>query len=59
MLRIKRNRVPIGAWMDGLEARAHRNTLIVAMANKMARIAWAVLSSGEQYRPYTAETAAA
>ena len=59
VLRIKRDRVPIGAWMDGLEARAHRNVLIVAMANKMARIAWAVLSSGEEYRPYTAETAAA
>jgi transposase len=59
VLRIKRDRVPIGAWMDGLEARAHRNILIVAMANKMARIAWAVLSSGEEYRPYTAETAAA
>jgi transposase len=59
VLRIKRDRVPIGAWMDGLEARAHRNILIVAMANKMARIAWAVLSSGEDYRPYTAEIAAA
>jgi transposase len=59
VLRIKRDRVPIGAWMDGLEARAHRNILIVAMANKMARIAWGVLSSGEEYRPYTAETAAA
>jgi transposase len=59
VLRIKRDRVPIGAWMDALEARAHRNVLIVAMANKMARIAWAVLSSGEEYRPYTTEIAAA
>ena len=59
VLRIKRDRVPIGAWMDGLEARAHRNILIVAMANKIARIAWAVLSSGEEYRPYTPEIAAA
>jgi hypothetical protein len=36
-----------------------RNLLIVAMANKMARIAWAVLSGGEEYRPYNAEIAAA
>jgi transposase len=50
VLRIKRDRVPIGAWMDGLERRAHRNILIVAMANKLARIAWAVLSSGDEYR---------
>jgi transposase len=49
--RIKRDRAPIGAWMDALERRAHRNVLIVAFANKMARIAWAVLSSGEPYRP--------
>jgi hypothetical protein len=59
VLRIKRDRVPIGAWMDALERRAHRNVLIVAMANKLARIAWAVLSSGEEYRPNTAEFAAA
>jgi hypothetical protein len=26
-------------------------SVVVAMANKLARIAWAVLSSGEDYRP--------
>jgi transposase len=52
VLRIKRNRTPIGAWMDALERRAHRNVLIVAFANKLARIAWAVLSSGEDYRTH-------
>jgi transposase len=36
--------------MDALERRAHRNVLIVAIANKLASIAWAVLSSGEPYR---------
>jgi transposase len=59
VLRIKRDRVPIGAWMDALERRAHRNVLIVAMANKLARIAWAVLSGGEEYRPRPAARAAA
>jgi transposase len=59
VLRIKRDRVPIGAWMDALEQRAHRNVLIVAMANKLARIAWAVLSSGEEYRPIAAGRTAA
>jgi transposase len=59
VLRIKRDRVPIGAWMDALERRAHRNVLIVAMANKLARIAWAVLSSGEEYRPCAPARAAA
>jgi hypothetical protein len=37
--------------MNALEARAPRNVLVVAMANKLARIAWAVLSTGEDYRP--------
>ena len=53
VLRIKRDQAPIGAWMDALERRAHRNVLTVAFANKLARIAWAVLSSGEPYRPCT------
>ena len=53
VLRLRREGTLIGKWMDGLEARAPRNVLIVAMANKLARITWAVLSSGESYRPAT------
>jgi hypothetical protein len=30
-------------WLTGLLARAHKNTVVVALANKLARIAWAVL----------------
>jgi transposase len=48
--RMKRERAPMGSWMTALEARAPHNVLVVAMANKLARIAWAVLSSGENYR---------
>ena len=51
VLRIKRDRAPIGAWLDRLDARAHKNVVVVAMANKLARTAWAVLSSGNEYRP--------
>ncbi|RZU35455.1 IS110 family transposase [Edaphobacter modestus] len=50
VLRSKRDRVAMGAWMTALEARAPRNVLIVATANKLARIAWAVLSSRQDYR---------
>jgi transposase len=51
VLRIKRDRSSIGVWMDALDARAPKNVVVVATANKLARIAWAVLSSGEDYRP--------
>ena len=40
----------MGAWMTSLETRAPRNVLIVATAHKLARIAWAVLSTGQDYR---------
>lgn len=36
--------------MTALETMAPRDVLIVAMANKMARIAWAVLSNGKDYQ---------
>jgi transposase len=50
VLRSKRDRIAMGAWVTALEMRAPRNVLIVAMANKLARIAWAVLSTGQDYR---------
>lgn len=34
---------PIGAWLRGLLARTHRTIVIVALANKLARVAWAML----------------
>ncbi|RZU35758.1 IS110 family transposase [Edaphobacter modestus] len=58
VLRSKRDRIAMGAWLTSLEGRAPRNVLIVAMANKLARIAWAVLSTGQDYRVVPAETAA-
>jgi transposase len=42
-------------WLRGLSARAHRNTVIVALANKLARIAWAVLRSTAIYSARTSD----
>ena len=50
VLRVKRERSPFGAWLDALEQRAPINVVIMAAANKLSRIAWAVLSSGQDYR---------
>jgi len=41
---------PLGRWVKALLARAHRNAVTVGLANKLARIAWAVLAQ-ESYRP--------
>lgn len=34
----------LGTWLRGLLARAKRNVVVVALANKLARIVWAVLA---------------
>jgi transposase len=38
-------------WLMNLAARRHRNVAIVAQANKTARIAWAILTTEQRYRP--------
>ncbi len=49
LARVKRSEHNFGQWLDRLEARSPRNVAIVALANKLARIAWAVLTSGQVY----------
>jgi transposase len=39
------------AWLGNVSSRTHYNVVGVALANKLARIAWAVLAKGEVYRP--------
>jgi transposase len=41
----------LSAWLAQLTARAHHNVVAVALANKLARMAWAVLAKNESYRP--------
>jgi transposase len=41
----------LSAWLAQLTARTHQNISIVALANKLARMAWAVLAKNEIYRP--------
>ena len=38
-------------WLAELSSRSHYNVVGVALANKLARMAWAVLAKGEAYRP--------
>ncbi|MGF6757994.1 IS110 family transposase [Paraburkholderia sp. GAS42] len=51
MSRLNRSKHRLAAWLTSLERRVHPNIAAVALANKLARIAWAVLTKGEIYRP--------
>jgi transposase len=39
----------IGRWVTALEGRTHANVAAVALANKQARTAWALLTQGTYY----------
>jgi hypothetical protein len=38
-----------GVWLTAAEQRLHHNVLATALANKLARIAWTVLTQGRSY----------
>jgi len=41
---------PAGSWLEGMLARKPRMLVSVALANKMARIAWALMTKQEDYK---------
>ena len=41
----------LSRWVKGLTARRHINVACVALANKTARIAWAMIRNGTEYQP--------
>ena len=47
-----------GPWLEAAAKRLHRNVLAVALANKLARIAWGVLAKGRGYEPAAGAQAA-
>jgi transposase len=52
LIRYRRKNIPGGAaWANKLLDRKPARLVTVALANKIARIAWAVMSRGEVYRP--------
>jgi transposase len=46
-----------GAWLTAASTRLHHNVLAAALASKLARIAWSVLSQNRTYEPRTAAVA--
>jgi transposase len=45
LLHLNRSRDRLGVWLDGLQSRMHNNKAVVALAAKMARIAWVVMTT--------------
>ncbi len=41
----------LSRWITNLQERRHANVVAVAMANKLARIAWVIMSKGVDYDP--------
>ena len=50
---------PTGTWIRGVLARRPTRLATVALANKMARVAWALMTRKESYRPRGRVAAAA
>jgi transposase len=46
-------------WIEAAKKRLHRNVLAIALANKLARIAWAVLARGRSFEARPAVPSAA
>ena len=47
---IERRHDALGTWVQSLLRRRHSNVVACALANKMARIVWAILARGGEYR---------
>ena len=45
-------------WIEAAKRRLHHNVLAIALANKLARIAWSVLAHGRNFEARTNEAAA-
>ena len=48
---VERKADPTSRWATALKARRHTNVACVAMANKIARVAYAVMTTGKPYDP--------
>lgn len=57
MIHMKRDRSRMGQWLLELEKRSHPHVALIALANKIVRICWKVLSAGESYRAFPSAVA--
>jgi transposase len=48
--RLKEGTSRLALWVQGLLKRRPKKVVIIALANKLARIAWAIMAKGEAYK---------
>ncbi|MCK1643148.1 IS110 family transposase, partial [Bradyrhizobium sp. 157] len=51
-------RYGLNSWIRAAKKRLHHNVLAIALANKLARIAWAVLNKGRAFASVKTEETA-
>jgi transposase len=56
--RVNWERYGLKAWIEAAQRRMHHNKLAIALANKLARIAWAVLRHGRNFEVRTVHDSA-
>ncbi len=56
---LKNKATPLALWVQGLLARRSKRAVTAALANKLARIAWAVMTKAEAYKALAAAQAPA
>lgn len=51
LMHLDRSKDRLGLWLNSLEGRMHHNKVVIALANKLARVAWSILTKrGTSYR---------
>jgi transposase len=57
VLQASKRGAPVGSWLEQMMARKPRMLVTVALANKTARIIWALLMKQEEYKAPVAAAA--
>ena len=60
LVKVKSNRWEghgLKGWIEAVKTRLHHNVLAIALANKLARIAWSVLARGQAFEASTLHAA--
>jgi transposase len=56
LIHMKRDKSRIGLWLREIEKRSHPHVALIALANKIVRICWKVLTSVRAYQTFVEAT---